>query len=228
MESKVNRIVPKQKKGSHTGARTTLKAGNREKAIEIFELAKQRLLNINAWQSISGKGSAEFKLTDKSGNLLRFKKPRIGNLIRIKLMAPENKSGSGYDWVRIEAFKHTKDLLKDEEQYGFRVRPVQNPFEKNDESAHFYTSAASSTFLLTRQGSVLSAMEIGRNEIPNSHPDSFLNKVRNVIVAIAAMAGLAHPQWKNLVTGILKGSKEKPTASQDNTRKSIRHKTKNK
>jgi hypothetical protein len=216
MEPKTNHLVPKQKKGNHTGAKTTLRTSDREKAINLFEEARQRLLNINSWHVISGKGSAEFKLTDKFGNPLKSKLPRIGNLIRIKLPAPENKSGSGYDWVRIEAFKHTRDRLKDEEQYGFRVRPVQNPFDKSPESAHFYTSDASSTFLLKRQGTTLSAMEIGRNEVPNSHPASFLNKVRNVIVAIAAMAGLAHPQWKNLVTGILKGAKEKPTISRTN------------
>lgn len=212
MEPKTNHLVPKQKKGNHTGAKTTLKTPNRDEASILFEAAKQRLLNINYWHIISGKGSTEFKLTDKYGNPLKSKMPRIGNLIRIKLKAPQNKSGGGYDWVRIEAFKHTKDHLKDEEQYGFRVRPVQNPFNKNSESAHFYTSDASSTFLLKRQGAILSAMEIGRNEIPNSSPESFLNKIRNIAVAIAAMAGLAHPQWKGLVTGILKGVKESKTS----------------
>lgn len=213
MKSEANRIVPKQKIGSHTGARCTVKTKNSEEAIALFEQAKQRLLNVNAWQKLCGTGSAEFKLTDKKGHLIGYKKPRIGNLIRIKLPAPSNKSGSGYDWVRIEAFKHTKDLVKDEEQYGFRVRPVQNPFKNTNESAHFYTSDASSTFLLKRHGAILSAMEIGRNEIPNSRPSSFLNKVRNVIVAIAAMAGLAHPQWKKLVTGVLKGRKNKSTGA---------------
>lgn len=46
-------------------------------------------------------------------------------------------------------------------------------------------------------------MEIGRNEIPNKHPISFINKIRNVIVAFVAMLGLAKPQWKNLMKGIL-------------------------
>lgn len=204
MESKVTRIVPIQKKGSHTRARCTFKTKNYKEAINLFEVVKQRLLNVNAWQTLCGKGSAEFKLTDKFGNQLRSEKPRIGNFIRIKLPAPSNKSGSGYDWVRIEAFKHTKDFSKDEEQYGFRVRPVQNPHDNDLVSAHFYTSDASSTFILKRHGSVLSVMEIGRNEIPNSHPGTFLNKVRNIVIAIAAMAGFAHPQWKNLVKGLLK------------------------
>ncbi|MES2566891.1 MAG: hypothetical protein V4565_08490 [Bacteroidota bacterium] len=204
----MNKIVPDQKKGGHTGAKTSLQLRNREQALELFELAKQRLHNINSWQSLCGKGSAEFKLTDKNGNLLRSTKPRIGNLIRIKLNAPENQEGDGYDWVRIEAFKHTKDHLKDEEQYGFRVRPVQNPFDNKERSAHFYTSDATSTFLVKRNVNLVSAMELGRNEIPNNNPQPFLNKIRNVIIAIAAMMGMAHPQWKNLVTGILKGKKE--------------------
>ncbi|MDF2449939.1 MAG: hypothetical protein K0R26_2443 [Bacteroidota bacterium] len=206
MEKKSVPFVPAQKKGGHTGAQHSVKATNRKEALQIFEDARKRLLNINRWQNICGSGSAEFRLTDKNGQTLNFVKPRIGNLIRIKLPAPKNQSGKGFDWVRIEAFKHTKDQLNDEEQYGFRVRPVQNPFEKDGESAHFYTSDASSTFLISRKGRILTAKEFGRNEIPNSNPQSLLNKIRNIIIAVAAMAGFAKPQWKKLMKGILEGN----------------------
>ncbi|MBC7694990.1 MAG: hypothetical protein H7141_06025 [Burkholderiales bacterium] len=206
IENPVSHIVPSQKKGNHTGAKAHLKTASVDEAIKLFGQAKHRLLDINSWQKISGKGSAEFRLTDKNGHVLKSNRPRVGNLIRIKLPAPGNKLGSGYDWVRIEVFKHVKDILKDEEVYGFRVRPIKNPLKQTETSAHFYTSDASSTFLLKRTSEILSVMEIGRNEIPNTHPVSFLNKIRNMIVAFSASLGLAKPQWKKLVKGILNGS----------------------
>lgn len=89
--------MPSQKKGNHTTAQIHSKTKSREEALKQFDLAKHRLLDINSWQKISGKGSAEFKLTDKKGQVLKSKRPRVGNLIRIKLPAPGNKAGDGYD-----------------------------------------------------------------------------------------------------------------------------------
>jgi hypothetical protein len=128
--------------------------------------------------------------------------PVKGNLIRIKLPAPPNQQGDGFDWVRIEEFENSKDLLKDEELFGFRVRPVENPLSRSGESAHFYTSDATSSFLVMRKSCTISAMEKGRNEVPNAS-GSFLNKIRNILIAIPAMLGLSKPQWKNLTDGIL-------------------------
>lgn len=206
IENPVSQIVPSQKKGQQTGAKAQLKTASIDEAIKLFGLAKHRLLDINSWQKICGSDSAEFRLTDKNGHVLKSHRPRVGNLIRIKLPAPGNKAGNGYDWVRIETFKHMKDILKDEEVYGFRVRPIKNPLKRTENIAHFYTSDASSTFLLKRKGTILSVMEIGRNEIPNGDHLSIINKVRNFIIAVAAMAGLANPQWKKLVIGILNGA----------------------
>lgn len=201
----VSQIVPSQKKGNSTAAKAYLKAASIDEAIKLFYEAKHRLLNINSWKKISGDGSAEFRLTDKYGHILKSHRPRVGNLIRIKLPAPGNNAGNGYDWVRIETFKHIKDNLKEEEVYGFRVRPIKNPLKRADNPAHFYTSDASTTFLLKRNGLIVSAIEIGRNEVPNSEHVSFLNKFRNIVVAIAAMLGFAKPQWKKLLKGIING-----------------------
>ncbi len=213
IDNSVSQIVPSQKKGNSTAAKAQLKTASIDEAIKLFGEAKQRLLDINSWKKISGEGSSEFRLTDKYGHILKSHRPRVGNLIRIKLPAPGNNTGNGYDWVRIETFKHIKDILKDEEIYGFRVRPIKNPFKRADNTAHFYTSDASSTFLIKRKGLVVSGLEIGRNEVPNSEPKSLLNKFRNIIVAIAAMLGFAKPQWKKLLKGIING----PLNQKDNT-----------
>ncbi len=200
--SLLKKIIPDQQVGSKTGATSSFDLKNKFSAIKLFNTAKYRLLDVNHWYDICGRKGAEFQLTDDKGNILDSAIPDIGNLIRIKLPAPPNAKGDGYDWVRIEKFENLKDLSKDEDLYGFRVRPVSNPNNRSGESAHFYTNDATSTFLIYRRGSKVFAMERGRNELPNAS-GSFLNKIRNFLVAIPAMLGFSKPQWKSLVEGIL-------------------------
>jgi hypothetical protein len=199
----VKQLVPQQKTGQKTGATSKLKAPTRHAALVLFAESKSRLLDINNWQKLCGNKGAEFQLTDENGIHLNTKKPETGNLIKIKLPAPANQNGDGYDWVRIEKFESAKDLIKDEELFGFRVRPVSNPNNRTSGSAHFYTNEASSTFLIYRISSVVYAMELGRNEKPNP-TGSLLNKIRNFAIAIVAMLGLSKPQWKSLTDGILR------------------------
>jgi hypothetical protein len=203
MAESIAALIPEQTTGSHTGVTSKFIAATRHDALGLFEQCKRRLLDINHWKQLCGDNGADFRLTDSEGNLLQNSSPRIGDLIRIELPAPSNNDGDGYDWVRIEAFESYKDLIKDEEVFGFRVRPVKNPNDNTGNSAHFYTNDATSTFLVRRVNYTVYALERGRNETPNSS-GSFLNKIRNFMIAFAAMIGLSKPQWKNLVNGILR------------------------
>jgi hypothetical protein len=203
--SLVKQIVPSQKKGSKTGATARRKCSSARKAAKLFNNARINLLHINDWHALCGNTGAEFLLTDAEGNSVRSTTPMVGNLIRIKLPAPPNAVGEGFDWVRIEKIEHSTNPKTDEELYGFRVRPVSKPDisrNKTDGSAHFYTSDATSTFLVYRKSTIVYAMERGRNEVPNSS-GSFLNALRNVFIAIPAMLGFSKPQWQRLVNGIL-------------------------
>jgi hypothetical protein len=200
-----SRILPGQRIGSSTGAKVRLNANSRTEAIRIFQTAKDRLSDINGWRELCGGLSATFTLTDSNGNPVN-RKPEKGDLIRIDLPAPGNEAGDGYDWVRIEEFENRKNELGDEEIFGFRVRPVSNPKDAENESAHFYSNAATSTFLVTRNTNIVVASEKGRNEQVNTGVKGFFNKVRNFIIAITAMLGLAKPQWKSLMRGVLYGA----------------------
>lgn len=199
----LNQIIPKQKKGLQTGATSHIAFDSRHTAVTVFNRAKERLTDINNWYHLCGDKGAEFQLTDAEGNPLNNVKPKVDDLIRIKLPAPPNPEGEGYDWVRIEKFEEDKDLMKDEEIFGMRVRPVDNPKNNNPESAHFYTDDATSTFVVLRRTHIVYAMERGKNEVPNAN-GSLLNKIRNLLVAIPAMLGLSKPQWKSLTDGLLK------------------------
>jgi hypothetical protein len=198
----ISDIIPKQYIGSQTGATTKLKTDRRHDALLLFQAASKRLLDINNWQKLCGNSGAEFILTDKNGEPLYNMNPKIGNLIRIKLPAPSNKEGDGFDWVGVEEFEDSKSLLSDSEVFGFRVRPVDNPKNRTGNSAHFYTSDATSTFLIIRYSHTVFALERGKNEVPND-ADSWTAKIRNKLVAAAAMIGLAKPQWQKLVDGLL-------------------------
>jgi hypothetical protein len=204
-------IIPTHQKGFRTGASTHEEKATRHDAILLFEIAKSRLLNVNNWHRLCGPPTGEFRLTDDKGNEVSRNEARVGDLIRIKLPAPKNAEGGGYDWVRVEEFENRKDLLKDQDIFGFRVRPVKSPFagEKNAE-AHFYTSSATSTFLVMRVSSKVTAMEKGRNEVANNKPGALFSKVRNLFLSVGAWLGLSHSQWSKLVRGVIKGPVETP------------------
>jgi hypothetical protein len=198
----ISDIIPKQYIGSQTGATAKLKTDKRHDALLLFQAASARLLDINNWQKLCGGWGAEFTLTDKNGKPVYGQSPKIGNLIRIKLPAPSNKEGDGFDWVRIEDFEDSRSLLSDSEVFGFRVRPVENPSNRTGNTAHFYTSDATSTFLIIRYSHTVFALERGKNEVPND-ADSWAVKIRNKLIAISAMIGLSKPQWQKLMDGLL-------------------------
>jgi hypothetical protein len=198
-----NGILPAQKEGSKTGATTKKILKNRETAIHLFRLAKQRLLSINNWDKICGIASASFELTDEKGNMV-VSEPKIGHYIRIKLPAPSNPDGEGYDWVIIEKIVNVKDHMTDQELFGYRVRPAENPTNTDKKTAHFYTNDATSSFLIYRYENIVAALERGRNEKPNTETKGWWNKIRNLMIALPGMLGLSKPQWKSLTDGLLK------------------------
>lgn len=200
-------LVPSQYKGAKTGASEYAETTTRHDAILLFEVAKKRLLEINNWHKLCGPASAHFQLTDEKGQEVSSL-PQTGNYIRIKLPAPPNTEGKGYDWVRIEEFENRKDLLKDQDIFGFRVRPAHNPIDPGTKPDHFYKSTATSTFLITRVSTKVTALEKGRNEVPNNNTAGFLNGLRNIVISIGAWIGFSKSQWGRLMKGIIKGPPE--------------------
>lgn len=170
---------------------------SREEAISVYQEARRRLLDINRWDIYAGKGSAVFSLTDASGFPVNHI-PEMGDLIRIQL-----PGSSRYDWVKIEEYVETIDRGRDNDLFALRVRPTKDPDSKEDAPAHFFTEDATSTFLIQRAGTRVTAAEKGRNEIANTDNDSFFSKVRNLIVGTGAKLGFSVPQWEALILGIL-------------------------
>lgn len=195
-------IIPSQKEGSETGAEDKTVTDTLNDAKDLFNQAKKRLLDINSWDKFSGPASATFCLIDANGKEVS-REPKVGDFIRIDLPGPGTSEGKGYDWVIIEAIDDKSLSEKDEEYFAIRCRPSPPPGSTKETIAHFYTDSASSTFILERKGNIVSAAEKGRNEIINNKNVNVADKVRNTVVASSAMNGMAYPQWKTLMKGIL-------------------------
>ena len=194
-------IVPGKILGEQSGAQADRRTETIDEAKTLFHKAKKRLFDINHWHDYAGAGSATFTLTNKFGNEIN-RPPEIGDFIKIDLPGPGSSEGEGYDWVEIEAIEEKKEPI--DEYAAIRVRPAPNPRTPGDNKiAHFHKDTATSTFIVQREGTLISAAEKGRNELQNKDNLSIFDKIRNMVVSFTASKGAAYPQWKALMEGFL-------------------------
>lgn len=192
--------IPSQKKGNHNDTVSERLFSTEKQAKLYFRIVRQRLLAINDWHKIAGEEKAEFALANKEGLLVK-RLPIMGDYFRINLPGPDNQSGEGFDWVRVEDI-HEDDKLHEEFVF-IKVRPSSNPQNNNTETAHFFDNAATSTFIVKRDGNKLSAEVHTRNEKPNIKGLNLAEKIRNTFVALGGIFGASKIQWKSLTDGLL-------------------------
>ena len=72
-----------------------------------------------------------------------------------------------------------------------------------DHTAHFFSSGSSSSFLLTRDGHIVTAEYFGHNELPNTDTQGMKEAIRNVAVATGAIMGISETLWAPLMEGLL-------------------------
>lgn len=197
-----NQGVPPQVEGKKYDTSEEARCQTVAEAKQLFNAAAARLLNINQWYDIARKPSAKFQLVDSHGMEVDGD-PQVAYYMRIDLPVAGPDSGDGYDWVRIEEIRDERNGEAEEESLTIRVRPSSPPFENDDDPAHFFTTDASSSFRVQRSRQVVTAEVHGRNEKPNTEGDTLIEKVRNAVVGLGAILGFSHPQWSNLVKGIL-------------------------
>ena len=193
-------IVPPQTKGKEIEVHAAAELKNNIEAGIFYELAKQRLLNVNKWHETAGVGSAVFKAFNKNGNPVD-RNIENGDYIRIDIPGPGSKAGKGYDWVLVEELK--KISSGGVQSVGFRVRPVANPNGNAVDIAHFYNSSSTSNFTVTREANVVNAVIVDRNLQPNDDVESLTDKIRHTSVAMGAIGMFSKAQWQNLAEGII-------------------------
>jgi len=198
----VDNQVPSQETGAETNTSNSFAASSREAAIKKYEEVKQRLLDVNHWQDYAGKATASFELIDRYGNPTT-EKPKQGFYFKIDIPGPGPATGKGYDWVKVECVEEEGSPSEEIQAITIRVRPSDNPTTSNDDTAHFYSSEATSNFMVKREGNTVIALVLGRNEKPNTNVSSIMDKARNAAVGAAASAGVSTIQWNQLVKGLI-------------------------
>lgn len=194
-------IIPPQYTGNEIESIAEEEFENEEDARNMFITAKQRLLDVNNWNRIAGIVTATFQVIDNKGKEVD-RQVKKSDYLRISIPGPGNKEGEGYDWVFVE------DLIEFEKEgiqsTGFRVRPNENPFSVKNETAHFYSNEATSSFIITRDKLKVSSWIIDRNLLPNTEAESLVDKVRDIVVGVSAIAGFSKLQWQALAEGLIK------------------------
>lgn len=195
-------LLPPQESGAETNTEHSTDAGDEAAATALFEQARQRLLNVNEWENLCGTGSAAFQLTDSVGKDVERSAQETDHF-KIDIPGPGTITGDGYDWVRIERIEEKNDRAGNQQLVVMQVRPATNPNNSKNDVAHFFNEEATSNFMVRRKGNIVTAAVYGRNESPNTAAEKGIDKARNAMVALSAMAGISKIQWKNLVKGIL-------------------------
>lgn len=194
-------LVPANVNGKQNDLGTTIVLNTDKQAGERYETACIRMFSPALWHSLAGVLSASFLAYGSNGEPVE-RKLMMNDLIRIDIPGPGTKAGHGYDWVKVDVIQDGNSDDGREEMCGMRLRPTAPPGE-NAETAHFFQSSASSTFILRRSGSIVTASYHGRNEVPNTHMEHALDNVRNAIITSGALAGLSEAQWMALIKGFI-------------------------
>jgi hypothetical protein len=200
-EKKATDIIPVQETGRKIDAESSVELKDEERARARFQKAKARLENVNEWKNYAGDISATFQLIDKDKKGTK-RKPAKGDYFKIDIPGPGSKAGDGYDWVQVEEIVNTSELHA--ESFGFRVRPTSNPDSEGEDTAHFYSEESTSSFLIEREGSKVTASIHDRNTKPNTNADHPLDKIRDTLVGAAGALSFSKIQWKKLTDGLVR------------------------
>jgi len=195
-------LIPLQDTGRQTDFTHEQKLDTLTDAHDAFVAAAGRLLSVNNWHEYSGAGSAKFTLCNNEGYEVDVMAEE-GFFFSIDLPGPGPDAGDGLEWVMIETLVSEGDAHSAEEYVLLTARPVPDPRKPAGEIAHFYTDNSTNTFIVRRDGLMLSAGAHGRNESPNNEEVNLHDKVRNTAITLMARIGWSGTQWQKLVNGVI-------------------------
>ncbi|MDQ3021077.1 MAG: hypothetical protein M3R36_10980 [Bacteroidota bacterium] len=200
-------IVPEQKKGFKVEHIKSETAESKNAARDLYRKAKERLLDINNWDKLSGAMPSYFGLCDNKGNI-KNGKSLLGDYVRIGLPGPSSSEGKGFDWVKVEKLGCEEN--DNENNIFMTLRPSANPYGKSDEIAHFFSKESTSNFIIEQTNNIVVASYYGRNEFPNiKDAHKLLDKIRHVVVALGGLLGMSKIQWTILIDNIMSKNDKK-------------------
>ena len=198
----MNELTPTQHTGKAVDAKSTKDLLTPEDAKLFYINVREKLRSVKQWAEISG--MASFQLTDSQGREIDDRAPVKGDHIKISTPGPGNAAGGGFDWVRVEEIEFNE--AEDSEEFAFRVRPAHNPVKGDGETAHFYSSDATSSFVVKRTGTVVSAEVHDRNTKTNDESTSPVDILRNAVTGVMGLLAFSKIQWQRLTDGLLADS----------------------
>ncbi|MCY0976909.1 hypothetical protein PGH12_07050 [Chryseobacterium wangxinyae] len=197
----IDHLLPKHDSGSSSDAAATKPCLSQGIAEDLYRKLADQLLNISHWNINAGKLPTKFDLVDSNGKGGHFHAAE--NLfVKIKMPAPKNKTGNGYDWVVIEKVEnyHEENI----EYIHLQMRPCPCLDNKGGGIAHFYEQNATNSFILIRSGSDIQLSVHGRNESPNTSNVRLWDMLRNIFVAGGGIFGGSKLQWEDFVNSMIK------------------------
>jgi hypothetical protein len=197
------KLVPLQEKGKSLDLSEKVLAADEDAAKRLFQRAVYLLCRPALWHATVGALSASFSIDTKH----QEEGIERGDHIRIKIPGPALSQGDGEDWVRVDVVEKNLDEQFDE-SFGVLLIVCPNPHTTGNATAHFFAEGASSSFLLTRKDNIVTAHYKGRNESPNTDEVGLTDKIRNIVVAGSALAGMSELQWAALLKGLLQSNDE--------------------
>lgn len=194
-------MIPRQEKGMRIDCSSSNSFSTVKEAEQFFTVAKKRLFNINKWNKVAVLPSSVFRLASSDGTPLD-RQAQEGDLVRIDILGPGLPSSNGYDWVRIEEI--SEQTTSEMQQVAITLRPYIDPTSTSHDIAHFFKNIATSTILLKQTDREVSVQYAGRNEVINDQNEKIADNIRNTLIGLTAKLGGSYPQWKALISGILK------------------------
>jgi hypothetical protein len=196
--------IPQQYEGKQLDLSAGRDFKDEESSRRFYQLVKRRLLRAFEWYDIAEIPAATFTLSDQHGEEI-LREMQVGDIIRIDIPGPGSPKGDGYDWVKVD--KIDEDHEEHGDLFSITLRPTSNPKESDEETAHFFTNLATSTFLVRRAGTHVEVEYHGRNELINDESEGITDQLRNAVVGFAAKMGFSFSQWKSLIEGMVKDEK---------------------
>lgn len=190
VEHEVKAAIGEEGKDKLFSTESTYPTENEAK--EAFLKSEEKLFDVNGWSEIGGINST-FTLYSPYGQPVKGRKASVGDYIKIELPG-----------APIENWVHVVNINDDETGIEFTVRPSAKPEEKQEpgeeeETKHFFTDEATSTFRVERAGNKIIAYELGLNEvINNSGEESGDRGVLNTLIAEGGWAFFQKLQWDKL------------------------------
>lgn len=150
---------------------------------KLFKAAVGKIRNVSKWAHLISIPGQEFKHMNHKGEGV-YRDAIEGDFIRIKL--PLDPTGRYY-WVKVEALSY-KELGTGEATFSMRVRPTEMPNTKGRKghyTDHFFTKAATNTFIVKRTRGGLESRVEGRDERANTtEAPSKMDRISNTTIAV--------------------------------------------